>query len=65
LDIYRVTIVVGINNLLAFYDAPPSSLMDSTRSLKVKTTKGGGVGVRSLVHNTLGIKGRVGTPGWD
>ncbi len=46
-------------------DAPPSSLMDSTVSLKVKTTEGKGVGARSLVHNTSGVEGRVGAPGWD
>jgi len=43
-------------------DAPLSSLMDSTESLKVKTTEGG-VWVRSLVHNTLGVKGHVGVLG--
>ncbi len=37
-------------------DAPPSSLMDSTKSLKVKTTKGG-VRARSLAYNTLGGRG--------
>ncbi len=38
-------------------NAPPSSLMDSTMSPKVKTTKGEGVGVCSLAHNTLEVKG--------
>jgi hypothetical protein len=46
-------------------DAPPSSLMDSTMSPKVKTTKGEGVGVRSLAHNILGVEGRAGAPKWD
>jgi hypothetical protein len=30
--------------------------MDSTTSVKVKTTKGEGVGAHSLARNTLGIK---------
>ncbi len=41
-------------------DAPPSSLMDSVTSPKEKTAKGEGVGVRSLVFNISGVKGRVG-----
>jgi hypothetical protein len=32
---------------------------------KVKTTEEQGVGAHSLVCNTLGVKGRVGTLGWD
>jgi len=40
-------------------DIPPSSLMDSTMSLKVKTTKGERVGARSLACNTSGVKGHV------
>jgi len=36
-------------------DAPPSSLMDSTASPKVMTTKRG-VGARSLVRNILGVE---------
>ncbi len=47
------------------YDAPPSSLMDSTMSPKVKTTEGKGVGARSLACNILGVEGRVGAMGWD
>jgi len=35
-------------------DTPPSSLMDSTASPKVKITKGKGVGARSLARNTSG-----------
>ncbi len=46
-------------------DAPPSSLMDSIVSPKVKTTKGEGVGARSLARNTLRVKGRVGALRWD
>jgi hypothetical protein len=34
-------------------DATPSSLMDSIASLKVKIVEGEGVGVHSLIHNTL------------
>ncbi len=33
-------------------------------SLKVKTTKGEGVGARSLVRSTSGVEGCVGAPGW-
>jgi hypothetical protein len=33
-------------------------------SPKVKTTKGQGVGVRSLARSALGIEGRVGHLGW-
>ncbi len=46
-------------------DAFPSSLMDSTVSLKKKTTEGKGVGVRSLVRNTSGVEGRARALGWD
>jgi hypothetical protein len=45
-------------------DTPPSSLMDSTTSLKVKTTKGG-VRARSLVRNISGLEGCAGASGWD
>jgi len=54
--------------LLSFdmvYDVAPSSLMDLTTNPKVKTTKGKGVGVRSLARNTSGVEGRVGAPGED
>ncbi len=37
-------------------DAPPSSLMDSTMSPKVMTTKRGRVGARSLACNILGVE---------
>jgi len=40
-------------------DAPPSFLMDSTTSPKVKTMEGKGVGVRSMAHNTSGVEGRA------
>jgi hypothetical protein len=36
-------------------DTPQSSLMDSIVTLKVKISKGKGVGVRSLVRNTLRV----------
>jgi hypothetical protein len=34
------------------FDAPPSSLMDSTMSPKMKIAEGKGVGAHSLIHNT-------------
>jgi len=34
--------------------------MDSAANPKKKTTKGEGVGVRSLTHSTLGVEGCVG-----
>jgi hypothetical protein len=46
-------------------DAPPSSLMDSTTSPKVKIAEGKGVGARSLARNTSGVEGRARAPGWD
>ncbi len=47
------------------HDAPPSSLMDSIVSLKVKTVEGIRVGARSLVRNISGVEGRAGVLGWD
>jgi hypothetical protein len=44
-------------------DAPPSSLMDSTASPKVKTTKGE-VGVCFVACNTSRVEGRARAPGW-
>jgi len=46
-------------------DAPPSSLMDSTVSPKVKITKREEVGARSLVRNISGVEGRARALGWD
>ncbi len=46
-------------------DAPPSSLMDSIASPKVKTLEGEGVGVRSLACNILGVEGCVRASKWD
>ncbi len=51
--------------LVCAYHAPPSSLMDSTTSSKVKTLEGEGVGARSLARSTLGVEGRARAPGWD
>ncbi len=45
-------------------DAPLDSLMDSTGNPKVKTSEGEGVGVRSLVRNTLGVEGHARALGW-
>jgi len=46
-------------------NAPPSYLMNSIASPKVKTSEGEGVGAHSLACNTLGVKMRVGVLGWD
>ncbi len=46
------------------YGTPPSSLIDSTASPKVKTTEGQGVGVRFLVRSISGVKGRARALGW-
>ncbi len=45
-------------------DTPLDFLMDSTISPKVKTTKGKGIGARSLAYNTLGVEGHAGALGW-
>jgi hypothetical protein len=45
-------------------DAPSSSLMDSTTSLKVTTMEGEGVGARSLACSTSRVEGCVATLGW-
>jgi hypothetical protein len=45
-------------------DAPPHSLKDSNESLKMKIMEEEWVRVCSLTHNILGVKGRVGAPGW-
>jgi hypothetical protein len=46
-------------------DAPPSFLMDSTVSPKVKTTKKEKVGARSLARNISGVEGHARALGWD
>jgi len=40
-------------------DTPPSSLMDLIANPKVKTTKGKGVEVHSMVCSTLGFRGML------
>jgi hypothetical protein len=50
---------------MAQIDAPLSSLMDLTSSLKNKTLKGKGVGAHSLAPNTSGVEGRAIALGWD
>jgi hypothetical protein len=45
-------------------DVPPSSLMDSTASPKVKTTKGEGLGAHSLDHNISEVEGRARASRW-
>jgi hypothetical protein len=44
-------------------NAPPSSLMDSTVSPKVKTSERKGIGARSLARIS-GVEGRVRAPRW-
>jgi len=39
--------------------------MDSIVSPKVKRVKREGIGAHFLACSTLGVKGRVGAPGWD
>jgi hypothetical protein len=45
-------------------DTPPSSVMDSIVSPKMKTTEGEGIGARSLAYNTSRVEGHVRAPGW-
>jgi len=45
-------------------DAPLNSWIDSIVSPKLKTSKGQGVGARSLVPSTSGVEGCVRVPGW-
>jgi hypothetical protein len=43
-----------------------SQLLEGLKcEFKWKTAEEGGVGTRSLAHNTWGVEGRVGAPGWD
>jgi hypothetical protein len=46
-------------------DTPPSSLMDSTVSSKVKTMEGEGIGAHSLAYNTSRVEGHVRASRWD
>jgi len=48
-----------------FIDAPPSSLMDSIASPKVKTMERERVGAHFLTCTTLGVEGHAGALGWD
>ncbi len=60
-----IVITMIKNNYKSFnIDTPPNSLIDLTVSPKVKTAKGQGVGVLSLVRNTLGVKGHARDLGW-
>jgi hypothetical protein len=53
-----------MNSRWEYYDTPPDSLMDSFANPKVKTTKGKGIGARSLAHSILGVEGRAKAPRW-
>jgi len=55
---------VQIVGLIIVYGAPPSSLMDSIASPKVKTSERERIEVRSLARNTLGVKGCARVLGW-
>jgi hypothetical protein len=46
-------------------DTPPSSLMNTTSSPKVKTTEGEGVKACSLARSTTRVEGHVEVPRWD
>ncbi len=54
-----------INDIGLACDAPPSSLMYSTASPKVKIAEGERVGACSLACSTSGVEGRARAPGWD
>jgi hypothetical protein len=58
---FQLTMLVN----MACFDAPLRSLMDSTMSPKMKTTKGERIGVRSLARNTLRVEGHVGARDGD
>jgi hypothetical protein len=64
---YKVVNIVQLNQLhvLCVNDTPSNSLMDSTTSLKVKTSEGEGVGVCSLTNNILWVERHVGASKWD
>ncbi len=62
---------VKCNDLISFLSSH-SDLMTHSQLLeglkcesKWKTAEEGGVGTRSLAHNTWGVEGHVGAPGWD
>ncbi len=60
----RGTKFVSLHEDMPRDDTPPSSLMDSTTSPKMKTTEGKRVGACSLARSTLGVEGRAGAPRW-
>jgi hypothetical protein len=45
------------------YDTPPTP--QRTQMWAQVAAEEEGVGARSLAHNTWGVEGRVGAPGWD
>jgi hypothetical protein len=53
------------NENMELTDTPPSFLRDLIANPKAKTSKGEGVGVRSLACNTLGVEERVKALRWD
>ncbi len=59
-----VKIYFATSFLFHLSDTPPSSLMDSTVSLKVTTMEGEGVGGHSLAHNTSRVEGCARALGW-
>ncbi len=62
--VWEVSKLGGTTLDLTYFDAPPSSLMDSIVSPKVKIVEGEGVGARSQACNTLGVEGRAGIQKW-
>ncbi len=58
------SIIIHFSKYQSLNDTPPSSLMHSTRSPKVKIIEGKGVGACSLARSTSGVKGHVGALGW-
>ncbi len=61
--VYVIVNFLFTNEQRRVSDAPPSSLMDSTTSPKVKTTEGEGIGAHSLARSGLGVEGCVGAMG--
>jgi hypothetical protein len=57
-------VLLELHASINIFYAPPSSLMDSIASSKVKTSEGEKVGACSLGCNTLGVEGRAGVLGW-
>jgi hypothetical protein len=64
IDVLKMEHAFHFGYCKVFNDTPPDSMMDSIANPKVKTTKGEGVGTRSLAHNTLRVKGCARVPGW-